>query len=372
LDAGGLAILPAFYNAHSHSAMVLFRGCADDLPLNRWLSEYIWPRERKLSPADVYAASRYAILEMIRSGTVFFADMYWHRAETIRAALEMGVRAAVGVTFSDGLSSDEEKNVLFLKEHALEYKGLVHLSVAAHSIYTVSAPLLVRAAALAEELNLPFQIHLSETAEEASKSLTPTNGKSPVAYLDSLNVLSPHTVAAHLLHVSDEDLCILKARGVTCVHNPCSNMKLANGTFQMRKMLANGIRVALGTDGAASNNNLDMREEMKFASLWAKAVSGDPELLPAEQVLEMATKNGAEAFSLNGGVIAEGKLADALLVSLDDSRLFPGDLVSNWVYAADSRAIDTVICDGKILMLHKKIPREEKIIEEFRRLLENK
>ncbi len=367
IDASRFAILPAFYNTHTHAAMTFCRGLSDDVPLDVWLKDYIWPREAKLSASDVYVASRYAILEMIRSGTVFFADMYWYRAETIRAAEKLGVRASIGVTFADALNPDTAENIRFIEENVHKLSDRVQLAVAPHAIYTNTAECLKITRDCSERFRLPLHIHLAETLGEEARSVSPTGGLSPVEYLDSLGFLSERTVAAHLVHVSDRDLDILARRQVTCAHNPCSNMKLSSGTFRIKPFLDRGIRVSLGTDGAASNNNLDMREEMKFASLLAKMTSGDPTVLSATETLKMATRNGAEAFGIHAGVIAEGFLADAILVNLDAPCFATGDVASNFVYAANSTVIDTVICDGNILMENRKIPGEEEILREFRK-----
>ncbi len=367
IDASRFAILPAFYNTHTHAAMTFCRGLSDDVPLDIWLKDYIWPREAKLSESDVYVASRYAILEMIRSGTVFLADMYWYLDETIRAAEELGVRASIGVTFADAMSADTERKIRYIEENANRLTDRVRLAVAPHAIYTNTAECLKIARDYSEKFRLPLHIHLAETAGEESRSVSPTGGLSPVEYLDSLGFLTERTVAAHLVHVSDRDLDILAARKVTCAHNPCSNMKLSSGTFRIKPFLDRGIRVTLGTDGAASNNNLDMREEMKFASLLAKMTSGDPTVLSAEDTLRMATWNGAEAFGIHAGKIEEGFLADAQLVNLEAPCFATGSVVSNFVYAANSTVIDTVICDGKILMENRKIPGEEEISNEFRK-----
>lgn len=366
IDASHFAIVPAFYNTHTHAAMTFGRGLSDDVPLDVWLKDYIWPREAKLSASDVYVASRYAILEMIRSGTVFFADMYWHRAETIRAAEELGVRASIGVTFADSLKPDTEENVRFIEDNVHKLTGRIRLAVAPHAIYTNTEKCLRIARECSEKFHLPLHIHLAETIGEEKRSVSPTGGLSPVEYLDSLGILTERTVAAHLVHVSERDLDILASRRVTCAHNPCSNMKLSSGTFRIKPFLDRGIRVSLGTDGAASNNNLDMREEMKFASLLAKMTSGDPTVLSAVETLKMATWNGAEAFGIHAGKIAEGFLADALLLNLDAPCFATGNVVSNFVYAANSTVIDTVICDGNVLMENRKIFGEEEISREFR------
>lgn len=361
VEGAGLAIIPPFYNAHTHAAMTLLRGYADDMPLFRWLSEYIWPFEKKLSAADVYAGSRLAILEMIRSGTVFFSDMYWFREETIRAASEMGIRATIGVTFAENLPhAPFEEYFAFLKNRTME-SSRVHLAVMPHSVYTVGDELFKRCAEFAREEGFVLHTHLSETQEEVETCLKRT-GKTPVEHLYHLGVLGENFVAAHAVHVTEKEMELLAKTGSTVVHNPESNLKLSSGLFDMGKMLGNGVRVALGTDGASSNNNLDMHEAMKFAALLAKREN--PEILPAASALEIASKNGALAYGINAGEIKEGTLADALLVDLNNERLIPNyHLESNWVYSADSRSIVSVLCDGKFVMENRKIPHEEEIIE---------
>ena len=351
IDATGTAILPPFYNTHTHAAMSLLRGYADDMPLQRWLNEYIWPYENKMTAADIREGSRLAIREMIQTGTVFFSDMYFEIGETIAVAKEFGIRAAIGVTFVESHSkSQQEEKLDMLRHWGDPTNGLITLTVAPHAIYTVGSGLLVKCAEVARSLGMKLHIHLSETRKEVEDCLR-EHGTTPVRYLDSLGFLGPDVIAAHVVHVDEEEAAILASRGVTIAHCPCSNLKLASGIFPYRLLHDAGCRITLGTDGDSSNNNLDMREEMKFAALLAKASSGDPEVMPADEALAMATRNGAAAFGIDAGVIQEGKLADALLVRLDDVRMQPcHNLVSNWVYAAGSSCIDTVICNGKILM----------------------
>lgn len=351
IDATGTAILPPFYNTHTHAAMSLLRGYADDMPLQRWLNEYIWPYENKMTAADIREGSRLAIREMIQTGTVFFSDMYFEIGETIAVAKEFGIRAAIGVTFVESHSKSQQAEKLDMLRHWGDpTNGLITLTVAPHAIYTVGSDLLVKCAEVARSLGMKLHIHLSETRKEVEDCLR-EHGTTPVRYLDSLGFLGPDVIAAHVVHVDEEEASILASRGVTIAHCPCSNLKLASGIFPYRLLHDAGCRITLGTDGDSSNNNLDMREEMKFAALLAKASSGDPEVMPADEALAMATRNGAAAFGIDAGVIQEGKLADALLVRLDDVRMQPcHNLVSNWVYAAGSSCIDTVICNGKILM----------------------
>lgn len=358
----GKAILPPFYNAHTHAAMTLLRGYADDMPLFQWLTEHIWPYEARMTPQDIYNGTHLAILEMIKSGCVFFNDMYWEIEETMRAVEEMGIRAAIGVTFMDRQSERRiEDKFRFIEHWTDRADGRIQITVAPHAVYTVSEGLFRRCAEAARSKGLVLHTHLAETEQEV-KDCIAAHGMTPVRWLDSIGVLGDNVVAAHVVHVDDEEIEILKERKVTIVHNPCSNMKLSSGIFRAQSFTESGCRIALGTDGASSNNNLDMREEMKIAALLAKC-QHTPETLPAHEVLQWGTQNAAEAFHINAGVIAEGKLADAVLVNLNNERLVPRhNLISNWVYAADSRCIDTVICDGKIIMEQGRVQGEEVII----------
>ncbi len=356
IDASGMAILPPFYNTHTHAAMTLLRGYADDMPLHKWLQEYIWPYEDKLTPQDIREGSRLAVREMIKTGTVFFSDMYFDIEETVDVVRESGMRAAIGVTFVESHSKSQQAEKLELLKHWTDPTGgRITLTVAPHAVYTVGPDLLVRCADTARSLGLKLHIHLCETRKEVDDCLA-QHGMTPVRYLDSLGFLGPDVIAAHVVHVDPEEAAILAERGVTISHCPCSNLKLASGFFPYKLLKEAGCRITLGTDGASSNNNLDMREEMKFAALVSKACSGNPEVMPAAEAMDMACRQGAEAFGINAGVIAEGKLADAILVDLSDVRMQPcHHLLSNWVYAAGSSCIDTVICDGNILMEHHEL-----------------
>lgn len=372
VSAKNLAILPSFCNAHTHAAMTLLRGYADDMELFKWLNDHIWPFEAKLSARDIYEGSRLAILEMIRSGTTFFNDMYFESAETVRAARELGIRACVGMTVTNFTGEEKiEKMFARLRElpkgGAVGDDGLVRFAIAPHAVYTVSENLWLRCAELARERGVLLHIHLSETKKEVADCIA-EHGVSPVRWLDSLGVLGENVVAAHVVHVDDEEIEILRERGVTIAHNPVSNMKLASGIFRAEDFSAHGAKIALGTDGTASNNNLDMREEMKFAALLAK-VGGNPEAVPAEDVFSWATRNGFRAFGIDAGEIAEGKLADAVFVDLNNERMFPNhNLISNWVYSADTRALRHVICDGKFLMRDGIVPAEDEILSAAREL----
>ena len=364
IDCRNFALMPAFYNGHTHAAMSLLRGYADDMELSKWLNEYIWPFEAKLSDRDIEIGSRLAVLEMIKSGTVFFSDMYWHREQTMKVVEEMGIRASIGVTISDVLVSPEglKANFDFLVKHTGESER-VKLSVMPHSIYIVSEEYLRRCMEMAEKENYPLHIHLSETEKEVRDCIE-QHGCTPVEYLQRLGCLNSRVQAAHCVHFSEKDMEIFAQSGASAILNPNSNLKLSSGIPSIVKMMEHRIPLALGTDGDSSNNNLDMHEEMKLAALLAK-VQGGAETLPAPEALKMATVNVAQVNGIDAGVIAEGKLADGILVRLDNERMVPCfDLISNWVYSADSRAIDSVICNGRFVMRSGHVDGEEDIVRE--------
>lgn len=351
LEAEGCAILPSFFNTHTHAAMCLLRGYADDIPLEKWLTEYIWPFENSMTPEDIRRGSDIAVREMIAGGTTFFSDMYFDIPQTIDIVAGYGIRAAIGITFVESHSKSEQQEKLEMLEHWVDPTGgRITLTVAPHSVYTVSSDLFVKCAGVARERNLKLHVHLSETAKEVADCKA-AHGKTPVRYLDDLGVLGPNVIAAHAVHIDEEEAEILAERGVTVAHCPCSNMKLSSGHFNYQMLKKAGCRVTIGTDGACSSNNLDMREAMKFAALRAKEDSENPLLMPADEALKLATQNGAEAFGIDAGAIVKGKLADAVLVDLNNIRMQPcHNLISNWVYSADSSAISHVICDGKIIL----------------------
>lgn len=361
IDGSNFAIIPPFYNGHCHAAMVLLRGYADDMPLQAWLNDSIWPMEAKMTAHDIYVGSKLAILEMIKSGTVYFSDMYWEEQVTAQAAEEMGIRASIGVSVMDRMG-DKALDRSFEKLKEYKSTDLVNYTIAPHAIYTVGTDLLKRSKKAAEDLDIYLNMHLAETMVEDVECRKQHNGMSPVQYLDSIGLLGPKSVFAHVVHVDKADQELLAKSQSICVHNPASNMKLSSGVFKLDELQKSGCRVVLGTDGASSNNNLDMLEEMKLAALLAKCYS-NPEAGKATDVFKIATSVGAEAFGFNAGVIAEGKLADALLVDLRNEKLTPNyNLVSNMVYSADSSCIDTVICNGKVVMQNHHVDGEEDII----------
>lgn len=368
VDAQGMSVFPAFYNTHNHAAMTLLRGYADDLLLMEWLEKHIWPAEARFTNEHIRVGVRLACLEMIKSGTVFFNDMYWKEEVALPVVEAMGLRAALGVLLIDTQDSrEQERNFGLLEQFVPKPDGRVSLAVAPHSVYTVSGELLRKSAEAARRNGQKIHIHLCETQGEVESCLK-QHGCTPVAYLDRMGFLGDDVIAAHVVHVTDEDIRLLAERGVTVAHCPVSNMKLSSGIAPVQKMLEAGCRVTLATDGCSSNNNLDMREEMKIAALLAKVSSG-PQALPAGEVLRMATRAGAETFGWDAGAVEEGRLADLILVRNDRACMTPMfHPESNWVYAADSSLIDTVICDGRMLMQGRKVEGEEEILADARRI----
>jgi 5-methylthioadenosine/S-adenosylhomocysteine deaminase len=363
---GEKAILPGLINCHAHAAMVLFRAYADDLPLKQWLEKKIWPLERKLSKDDIYWGTKLACLESIKSGTTCFNDMYWFEEATVEATEEMGIRAVIGIVLMDFMPMSQKENVekywnIFKKE---KFKTTT-FAIAPHSIYTSSKDNLIWAKNFAKRNNLILHIHLSETEKEV-RDCVRKNKMRPAEYLDKIGFLNNRCILAHAIWLSGKEINILGKRKCSVVYNPCSNMKLAVGEiFPYKKLKEKNINVCLGTDGAASNNNLDMFEEMKFGSLLQKHREEDPTAAPAKEVFNWATINGAKALKIDSGEIEEGKLADLILIDLNKIYLIPShNLISDLVYSANGDCVSDVICNGKILMRERKIEGEEKIKRE--------
>ncbi len=372
VDMKQKAVMPAFYNMHTHAAMTLLRSYCEDLPLFDWLNN-IWKREAELTREDIYNGTRLAILEMIKSGTVFFADMYWHHDAIVEAVESMRVRANIGICFMDSLGKDAiNANFDYAKSFQKSEHSLVDLGIAPHAIYTCSKDLYRQCFDFANENGFLFHTHLSETQKEVEDSLLQT-GMRPVEYLDSIGVLNDRTLAAHCVHLSQKEAEILAERKTTIVHNPCSNMKLASGVFDSKQVIEKNCKIALGTDGTSSNNNLSMIEEMKFASLLAKVHYANPQAGKVNDVLQWATRNGANAVGLNAGEVKVGMLADLIFLNLDNERLVPNnDLASNLIYSADSKCIDSVMCNGEFVMLNGVVENEQEIIETAKKYIRDK
>ena len=372
IDGKDKAIIPGLINAHTHAAMTLLRGYADDMPLHEWLETKIWPTEAKITVDDAYWGTKLACLEMIKSGTTFFNDMYWHWQGSARAVAESGIRAALSAVFIDGF--DEEKAKEQIKRNEALYEASKKVSdrivfaLGPHAIYTVSEESLCWTRDFAEKHELLVHIHLSETEEEVAECRK-RYGMRPVEFLAEIGFLSSRTIACHCIHLSRKELELLKKHNVKIVHNPVSNMKLSSGRMPYEDLKKAGLysNIAIGTDGCASNNNLDMFEEMKVASLVHKAFSGDPTSMPAEEAFVLATRNAAKMFGLNSGVVEAGRLADVVLLDLKNVGLVPNhNLTSNIVYSANGSCVDSVICDGKILMEGRHVEGEEEIQEQAR------
>lgn len=368
LDGSRKAVIPGFVNAHTHAAMTLFRGFGDDMPLMPWLEQKIWPNEAKMTREDVYWGAKLACLEMIKSGTTTFFDMYQRPRVTADVTEEMGLRGIIAGVCFDGFDKVEAEKCKRHNERLIQdvdnYSKRVRFSIGPHAIYTVSGELLKWAHRFAMEHQIPIHLHLAETEGEVKDSLD-RFGLTPVRYLYKLGVLSPRLIIAHGIYIDDDELRMLADHEVKVVHNPASNMKLASGIhFKFKEMRQLGITVGLGTDGCSSSNNLDMIEAMKLASLLGKAWRKDPEALTANEMLQAATAEGAAMFGLKAGQIKEGYLADLCLIDLNTPAFTPNfNFVSNLVYAANGSCVDTVICDGKILMENKKVPGEDEIME---------
>jgi 5-methylthioadenosine/S-adenosylhomocysteine deaminase len=371
ISGEGMAAVPSFVNGHTHAAMTLLRGYADDMPLQEWLETKIWPVEAHMTEEDVYWGTKLACLEMIKTGTTFFNDMYWHWRGTARAVQEMGIRAAVSAVFIDLFEESKTKEQMALNEGLYaardEFGSRVTFTLGPHAFYTVSEEALRWCAEFARDKGVLVHFHLAETEEEVSRCLN-DHGVRPVKYLENLGFLGPHLVACHCVWLDEEDMAILKAHGVRVVHNPTSNMKLSvGGVFPYPQLRERGVISALGTDGCASNNNLDMLETAKVAALLQKFHTGDPVAMPAHEALEMITSQGARAFGLECGAIVEGQWADIALVDLGSPQLTPHfHLDSDLIYAANGSCVDTLICDGKILMRGSRVEGEEEIMAKAR------
>jgi len=365
INAQSMAILPSFVNGHTHAAMTLFRGYADDMPLLPWLQEKIWPNEARLNEELIYQGSRLACLEMIKSGITFFNDMYWNFAATAKATNEFGMRAEISQAFIDFFDQEKAKEAIKLSQKVFgESKSFgprVKFALGPHAIYTVSEESLLWCKDFAQKHNLQVHIHLSETEQEV-KDCIAKHGLRPVEYLDKIGFLNKNVVAAHAVWLTEKEVEILGKRQTKVVHNPISNMKLSVcNVFPYDLFKKHKVEMCLGTDGTSSNNNLSMFDTMKIAALLQKHHSG-PTTLPANECFGLATN--AKCFNLNAGEIKEGKLADFNLINLKVPEMVPlHNLHSNIVYSANDSCVDTVVCDGKILMKNRKVENEEEVLD---------
>ena len=372
LDGTDKAIIPGFINTHTHASMTLFRGYGDDLPLMTWLKDYIWPVEAQMTAHDVYVGARLACLEMLRSGTTCFLDMYMQPLETAKAVEEMGLRAHLSYTLFDQGNAEraelDRKRSYEYFERFKEFSDRITFTLGPHAIYTVSGEQLQFCHQFAKEYNVKIHLHLSETKGEIDECVR-QHGLTPVRYLDKLGILSEHLVLAHVVWIDDEEMDLLAKHNVSVVHNPASNLKLASGyAFKYEEMKRRGIRIGIGTDGCSSSNNLDMIVAMKLASFLGKGWRFDSTACKADDIFASATSVGADILGIPAGRVEEGALADVCLVDLNTPELVPlNSLTSNLVYATSgSSCVDTVIVDGRILMRDKHVPGQEAIIAEAR------
>jgi 5-methylthioadenosine/S-adenosylhomocysteine deaminase len=363
IDAEGALLVSPLVNGHTHAAMTLFRGSGGDLPLMPWLEERIWPVEARLDEEDVYWGARLACAEMVRSGTTRFWDMYWHPEATARAVGDAGLRATIGAPLfdADGDAERMRATALFSLECLAGLGPAVEPALAPHSIYTVSEESLRWIAELGAERELPIQIHLAETEGEVEDCLA-AHGERPAAYLDRLGLLGERTVLAHGVWLDAAELELIAARGCTVVTNPIANMKLAvGGVFPYPAARAAGVAVGLGTDGAGSNDSLDLLAELKAFALAQKHAAADPTAVAAAEAWEVAS--GARAPLLGAGEpLSAGARADFLLLQRQAPELAIGDLASNLVYAAAGAVVDVVVVAGRVLMRDGDLPGLEEIV----------
>lgn len=376
VDGGGKLALPGFVNAHTHIPMSLFRGLADDLPLDIWLRDHIWPAEKLLSDEDVYWGSLLSLAEMIKSGTTQIADMYFHTDSIARAVSEAHVRATLSYGIVADKLDEQGKDQISKAREVVERwhntsGGRIRTAISPHAIYTCGKDVWAASVDLAQAKSVPLHIHLSETRDEVAWAID-NWGLRPVHALDSIGVFSVPTIAAHCVHVDEEEIDLLAQRSVTAVHCPKSNAKLGNGHAPVVSLQRAGVNVALGTDGAASNNSQDMIEEMRMASLLQKGSLEDPTALPARDVAAMATRNGAVALGMGARDISVGQDADIVLVDLSGVDTAPAyEPYSALVYAAHGCDVTDVLVAGEFLLRDRKLLTidEEKVKYEVTRRL---
>ncbi|MDZ7700969.1 MAG: amidohydrolase [Halobacteriales archaeon] len=362
LDAEGGLVAPGLVNAHTHVAMTLLRGYADDKPLEAWLREDVWPVEAELEPADVRAGTELGVLEMIRSGTTAFADMYFHMDQVADVVAESGVRGRLGYGMIMAGKADEsakeaelERGVGFATEHDGRAGGRVRTAVMPHSLYTVGADYLEAARDEARANGLPLHFHAAETATEVA-DVREQHGDTVIEAADALDLLGPETFVAHGVHVTDDEIDRLAATGTGVVHCPASNMKLASGMAPVQAMLDAGVTVGLGTDGAASNNDLDLFDEVRDAAMLGKLAAEDAEAVDAASAVGLATGGSAEAIGLDAGRLEPGAAADLIVLDLEAAHLTPAhDLGSHLAYAVSGSDVRHTVCDGEVLMRDREV-----------------
>ncbi len=372
IEGGEKTIIPGFINMHTHSAMTLMRGVKEDMPLHDWLSA-IWRIEAKLDDELIYWGTKLAALEMIKTGTTCFNDQYWKVNHSVNAVKEMGLRSLQNAVLLDLFNPDKaeeyKKEAIMSHENSKRWSPLNMFGLTIHSPYTVSEEMILWTSEYAKKYDIKLSIHLAETQKEYNDSFEKHN-LSPVAYLHKLGVLDKNVTAAHCVWLSEQDIELLAYNNVNVVHNINSNLKLSSGyKFKYNELRDAGVNVCIGTDGTASSNNLDMLEAMKTTALLQKGWREDPTALPLNELMDMATVNGAKALGINSGKVEEGMLADILLIDTNNYAFTPNfNFTANLVYSANSSCIDTVICNGKILMQNRVVEGEEEILEQVNKL----
>ena len=362
INASGKVLIPGLVKTHTHLSMILMRGLADDMPLDTWLNNYIWPVEAELNPEYCYAGALVACAEMIRSGTTCFNDMYFYMDHVAKAADEAGLRGIIShgmIDFGDEDKRRQEfkESIRIIKKCHNTGNGRIQVAFGPHSPYTCSQELLSQVKRKASKYGVRIHIHVSETQKEVFDILE-AHGKRPFEYLDELGFLGSEVTAAHAVWLSKNEIDIIKHSEVKLSHNPSSNMKLSSGVSPVSGLLNKDVCVSIGTDGPASNNNMDMFEEMKITALLQKVTTMDPTVLNAEEVFKMATINGAKSLGLEDqiGSIEVGKKADITLIDARSPQLTPfRNPISHIVYSANGGNVDTVICNGEILMKNRKL-----------------
>lgn len=363
IDARGAAVIPGLINGHTHIPMSLFRGIADDLDLNEWLTKYIFPAEAKnVTEEFVRAGTQLGLAEMIRGGTTTYCDMYYFEDAIAEETERAGVRGLLGETVIDFPVPDNKTwpaAMAYTERFVARWKGnrLITAAIAPHAPYTVSEAHLREVRAFSDRTGAPVVTHVAETRKEV-EDVTRDHGASPVEYLARIGFLSPRMVAAHTVHLTEGEINLLKQNGVGSVHNPQSNMKLASGVAPVPQMLRAGVLLGLGTDGAASNNDLDMWEEIDTAAKLHKLSSGDPKVVTAEEALSMATIGGARALHMDAdiGSLEEGKRADIVIVGLDSLHQTPRySVYSHLVYATKASDVLTVVIEGRVVMRERRL-----------------
>lgn len=374
VDCHGKTAVPGFVNMHTHAGMSMMRGIGEDIAFHDWLDR-IWDVESKIDEEYVYHATKVACLEMIKTGTTTFNDHYWHMPMAHKAAVEMGLRPVLAYVICDRNDPEEserqKKQCEDVYRDFLTWNDQTVFAVAIHAIYSVREEMILWGAEFARKNGLKIHIHVSETRKEVEDCKAQHGGMSPVEYLDSLGVLGPDVIAAHTLWISEEDVRILGERGVTCVHNVNSNLKLASGyRFLYNELRDAGANICLGTDGCASSNNLDMLETMKTSAMIQKAWRDDPSAMPLNEIMQMATENAGKALGLEIGKVEAGALADLLVIDTDSYHfLSPGSFEANLIYSAHSDCIDSVICNGEFLMRERVVSGEKEILAEAKKVL---